>query len=43
MVDPEVGDVVHIAGQASVQFAGDRAVILRVTAVCRKPTYEGWC
>ncbi|MFV2094510.1 hypothetical protein ACFHW1_03325 [Micromonospora sp. LOL_014] len=43
MVDPEVGDVVHIAGRASVQFAGSRAVILRVTAVCRKPTYEGWC
>ena len=43
MVDPKVGDVVHIAGRASVQFAGDRSLILRVTAVCRKPTYRGWC
>ncbi|WP_326552144.1 hypothetical protein [Micromonospora sp. NBC_01813] len=43
MVDPKVGDVLHIGAQASVQFAGTRSLILRVTAVRKKPTYEGWC
>ncbi|MET8524702.1 hypothetical protein [Micromonospora sp. NPDC005172] len=31
-----------IDGQASVQFGGDRALWLRVTSVCDKPTYHGW-
>ncbi|WP_432902469.1 hypothetical protein ACQP1S_02375 [Micromonospora matsumotoense] len=28
--------------RASVQFAGDRALCLRVTSVDDKPTYDGW-
>ncbi|MEO3776137.1 hypothetical protein ABGB16_04610 [Micromonospora sp. B11E3] len=31
-----------IDGRASVQFGGDRALWLRVTSVCDKPTYHGW-
>ncbi|MFI7660263.1 hypothetical protein ACIBTW_15400 [Micromonospora parva] len=31
-----------IDGRASVQFGGDRALWLRVTSVCDKPTYYGW-
>ncbi|WP_306416104.1 hypothetical protein [Micromonospora okii] len=31
-----------IDGRASVQFAGDRALWLRVTSVGDKPTYFGW-
>ncbi|MEO3747066.1 hypothetical protein [Plantactinospora sp. B5E13] len=29
--------------RASVQFAGDRALVLRVIGVSDKPTYHGWC
>ncbi|WCN82143.1 hypothetical protein [Micromonospora sp. LH3U1] len=31
-----------IDGRASVQFGSDRALWLRVTTVCDKPTYHGW-
>ena len=36
------GDVVRLDGRASVQFAGDRAVSLRVIAVDLLSTYTGW-
>lgn len=26
-----------------MQFAGDRALLLRVISVCDKPTYYSWC
>lgn len=39
---PVPGDLVLIDGRASVQFGGDRALWLRVTSVCDKPTYYGW-
>lgn len=38
-----LGDVLVVGAEASVQFAGDRAIVLRVVSVCRKPTYHGWC
>lgn len=37
------GDVLLVDRNASVQFAGDRALLLRVISVCDKPTYRGWC
>jgi hypothetical protein len=36
------GDVARLDGRASVQFAGDRAISLRVIAVDPLPTYTGW-
>ena len=39
---PEPGDVLLIGAQASVQFAGDRALILRLISRTREPTYDGW-
>ncbi|GAB3816602.1 hypothetical protein [Micromonospora zhanjiangensis] len=39
---PQPGDVLVIDGQASVQFAGDRRLLLRVTVVDQRPTYHGW-
>lgn len=39
---PSPGDLLVIDGRASVQFAGDRALTLRVVSVCDRPTYEGW-
>jgi hypothetical protein len=41
-VRPAPGDLLRIDGRASVQFAGDRALIFRVVAVCDRPTYPGW-
>lgn len=41
-MQPRSGDVLRIGGQASVQFRGDRALVLRVTAVSDQPTYDGW-
>lgn len=41
-VPPQPGDLLVIDGRASVQFAGDRALLLRVTAVSQTPTYHGW-
>ncbi|NIL57803.1 hypothetical protein [Salinispora arenicola] len=29
-------------GRASVQFAGDRALWLRVSSICDRPTCGGW-
>jgi hypothetical protein len=39
---PQTGDLVKIGAAASVQFAGDRALLMRVTSVNKKPTYQGW-
>jgi hypothetical protein len=39
---PQPGDLLIIDGRASVQFAGDRALLLRVTTVSQAPTYHGW-
>ncbi|MEQ4306235.1 hypothetical protein ABNF97_33450 [Plantactinospora sp. B6F1] len=40
---PKPGDVLLLNGRASVQFAGDRALVLRVINVSKRPTYHGWC
>lgn len=40
---PRPGEILVVGAEASVQFAGDRAIVLRVVSVCRKPTYHGWC
>jgi hypothetical protein len=42
LVIPKIGDVVALGGRASVQFAGDRDILLRVTVIDRRPTYHGW-
>nr|WP_236646677.1 hypothetical protein [Micromonospora acroterricola] len=39
---PATGDIVLIGAAASVQFAGDRALRLRISAVNLGPTYHGW-
>ncbi|MFI7426351.1 hypothetical protein ACIBPB_05145 [Micromonospora sp. NPDC049836] len=39
---PRAGDLLRIDGRASVQFAGERALTVRVVAVCPRPTYAGW-
>jgi hypothetical protein len=39
---PQPGDLLVVDGRASVQFAGDRALLLRVTTVSQAPTYHGW-
>ncbi|MFK3983390.1 hypothetical protein ACI2K4_23780 [Micromonospora sp. NPDC050397] len=39
---PEPGDVLLIGERASVQFAGDRALILRLISRSREPTCDGW-
>ncbi len=39
---PEPGDLLRIDGDASVQFAGHRALTFRVVSVCDRPTYHGW-
>ncbi|MFD0819980.1 hypothetical protein ACFQ0D_17100, partial [Micromonospora zhanjiangensis] len=39
---PSPGDVVRLGREASVQFGGDRALVLRVTVVNDRPTYDGW-
>ncbi|GAB3814183.1 hypothetical protein [Micromonospora zhanjiangensis] len=41
-MNPQTGDVVRIGAAASVQFGGDRALLMRVTSVDPKPTYHGW-
>ncbi|MBE1487967.1 hypothetical protein [Plantactinospora soyae] len=40
---PKPGDVLLLDGRASVQFAGGRRLLLRVTVVADRPTYYGWC
>lgn len=42
MTTPRPGDVVLIGRECSVQFAGDRRLILRVVSVDPRPTYDGW-
>ncbi|MFG1649642.1 hypothetical protein ACGFIE_06920 [Micromonospora sp. NPDC049275] len=39
---PSPSDLLVIDGQASVQFAGDRAMTFRVVSVSDQPTYQGW-
>ncbi|GAA4594934.1 hypothetical protein BJY16_001490 [Actinoplanes octamycinicus] len=39
---PRAGDVLHVGGAASVQFAGDRALMFRVIRVDPRLTYAGW-
>ncbi|WP_250000426.1 hypothetical protein [Actinoplanes sp. M2I2] len=36
------GEVLHIGGEASVQFAGARALIFRLIRVDPRSTYDGW-
>ncbi|MEU6024135.1 hypothetical protein [Micromonospora sp. NPDC047134] len=36
------GDLLRIDGRASVQFAGDRALTLRVVSVSDRQAYDGW-
>jgi hypothetical protein len=40
--DPRPGDVVHVDGDASVQFQGDRSMTFRVIRVDPRSTYDGW-
>lgn len=39
---PRVGDVLAVGAAASVQFAGDRGFLFRVTRIDPGPTYDGW-
>ncbi|RKR92226.1 hypothetical protein BDK92_6662 [Micromonospora pisi] len=39
---PRPGDVLVIDERASVQFAGDRALIVRLITRAREPTCDGW-
>ncbi|MDG4791542.1 hypothetical protein O7626_37570 [Micromonospora sp. WMMD1102] len=39
---PRPGDLLRIDGRASVQFAGERALVFRVLSVDPRPTYHGW-
>jgi hypothetical protein len=39
---PQPGAVLHIGGDASVQFGGERALTLRVIGVDTRSTYDGW-
>jgi hypothetical protein len=40
---PQVGDLVALSRSASVQFAGERAILLSVIDVSLKTYTEGWC
>ncbi|WBB52582.1 hypothetical protein [Verrucosispora sp. WMMD573] len=39
---PTPGDLLRIDGRASVQFAGGRALTLRVVSVSERHAYDGW-
>jgi hypothetical protein len=39
---PQAGDVLHVSGAASVQFAGNRSLMFRVIRVDPRITYDGW-
>jgi len=41
-VMPQPGEVVHVDGEASVQFMGERALTFRVIRVDGRSTYDGW-
>lgn len=36
------GEVLAVGAAASVQFAGDRGFLIRVTQIDKRPTYDGW-
>ncbi|MDG4805976.1 hypothetical protein O7634_04310 [Micromonospora sp. WMMD1120] len=40
--DLKPGDLLLIGEACSVQFAGDRALRLRLVSVDPRPTYQGW-
>jgi hypothetical protein len=40
---PHPGDVLLIDQAASVQFAGQSRLVLRVISVSERPTCQGWC
>ena len=40
---PQPGDVVYVGLRASVQFAAQSAITLRVIRVHEGATYHGWC
>ncbi|MBM0234564.1 hypothetical protein JNW91_23700 [Micromonospora sp. STR1_7] len=42
MSELKPGDLLLIGGSCSVQFAGDRALRLRLVSVDPRPTYHGW-
>ncbi|MFB9233997.1 hypothetical protein ACFFWC_00350 [Plantactinospora siamensis] len=42
MTPPAPGECVLIDAAASVQFAGDRALVFRVVSIGCTPTYHGW-
>ncbi|MET7705278.1 hypothetical protein [Micromonospora sp. NPDC005413] len=42
MIDLRPGDLLLIGEACSVQFAGDRALRLRLVSVDPRPTYHGW-
>ena len=42
IISPKPGDVLLIDDEASVQFAGLRYLIFRVTKVDERTTYYGW-
>lgn len=39
---PRAGEIVHVTGDASVQFAGRRAMYFRVIRIHDWPTYTGY-
>ncbi|MDR7278692.1 hypothetical protein [Catenuloplanes atrovinosus] len=41
-MNPKAGDVLIVDRQASVQFNGANALILRVISVSDRATYDGW-
>ncbi|RQX10787.1 hypothetical protein, partial [Micromonospora inaquosa] len=42
MTDLKPGDLLLIGAACSVQFAGNRALRLRLVSVDPRPTYHGW-
>ncbi|MGW3619494.1 hypothetical protein [Micromonospora arida] len=42
MTTPAPGDVVFLGSACSVQFTGDRALLLRVMSVGEVDPYNGW-
>ena len=36
------GDILHVDGDASVQFQGDRSLRFRVIRIEQRSTYDGW-
>lgn len=39
---PRPGDVLVVDHQASVQFSGQRQLVMRVISVSQRQTYQGW-